>query len=386
MSACGRYGGLINGSIWLCGKYAKTSDANERRGVTHYLRLAWGSFDDASLPCPLVHTNHAPCGVRYTMGSPIALSHGPPFAGIFVSLILYGAMITQCAFYWKNYRFDPAWIRTYVCFLLFVDTLSTVLALTWIYGLLINSFGDLSKFTVSSWHPALGGLNGTFCQLFYAHRVRHLTDRAWVGAGIAVLSIACGLCAIGVGIAVVKVAEMSRFHEFDGIGSAWLILTCVVDIIITAIVSWNLRQSRSDFQRTKDVLSRIVLMTLSTCALTTACALTELIFFLTMPDTGLYITFSFIIPKLYCNSVLSSLNARKIHRVMMNSDSLPSVTDDYLEFNSTQRDTVRSFTPSQYKSSPDRVIQLSEEIQEPSAVCKKGPELDGRSSVNIAPG
>ncbi|KII96188.1 hypothetical protein PLICRDRAFT_87440 [Plicaturopsis crispa FD-325 SS-3] len=330
--------------------------------------LHWSKQKTHSHFLSLARTRRLLSTVRYPiMTSLISRSHGPPLVGIFMSLILYGAMITQCVFYWQNYRRDPAWIRIYVCFLLFVDTLSTVLAVTWIYGLLINDFGDLSKFTKSSWllasDPALAGLTGTFCQLFYAYRAKYLTNRVWVGIAIAVLSIICGLCAIGVGIAVGIVAEMSRFRDFDAIGSVWLVLTSVVDIVITGIVSYNLRRSRSDFKRTKDVLSRIVLVTVSTCAMTSACALTELAFFLWMPGTGFHIAFSFVIPKLYCNSVLSSLNAREINGAL-NPGELPSIDDNYV---GGQGESMQFTPPPYHTNTGDIVIHVSEETHTSSS-------------------
>ncbi|KII90430.1 hypothetical protein PLICRDRAFT_38969 [Plicaturopsis crispa FD-325 SS-3] len=313
--------------------------------------------------------------------SPIALSHGPALVGIFLSLILYGAMMTQCVYYWQHYKRDPTWLRFYVGFLLFIDTLSTVFAIAWIYGLLINAFGDISKFAVANWllaaDPALVGLTGMFCQLFFAWRIKVLTGSIWMGGGVALLAVGSGLCAVGVGIAIGIVVDLANFHLFNGIGSTWLVLTSVVDILITTILSWHLRRHRTGFKRTNDILSKIVRLTVSNGAMTTAFAVTELALFLGEPTTGLHIGFSFVLPKLYCNSVLSSLNARG--GAGANSSGATS-TDPEPETNVNIKSQSRREIVTGLRSQnepPELFVHVARETHEMRDIYKGDPEWDG---------
>ncbi|KII88760.1 hypothetical protein PLICRDRAFT_41994 [Plicaturopsis crispa FD-325 SS-3] len=292
-------------------------------------------------------------------------------------------MVAQCVYYWQiYYRRDPAWMKLYVWFLLFVDTVGTVLSLTWIYGLLINNFNDLPKFKVQTWvlasAPALAGFTGMFCQLFFAYRIRVLTNCVWLGVGLAVLSVICALCAVGVSIAIGIVVQTSLDHTFNAIAAIWLLFTSLLDIVITGIVSWNLRRSRSDFMRTKDFLSRMVVVTVSTCAMTTVCAITELAFFLGKPETGLHLAFIFMIPKLYCNSVLSSLNARGTRGV----SGSPTMDDVYVEFSGTQ-DSILQGILHRPRDSPDSdlVVHVAQETHEMTTSSKVDPLQDKNSQA-----
>ncbi len=89
------------------------------------------------------------------------------------------------------------------------------------------------------------GITGTLCQLFFAYRIKILTGSSWLGYGIATLSVASGLCAIGSGIAVSWVKFLADFDKFQAIGCLWLGLTALVDILITVIVSSFLVSSYS---------------------------------------------------------------------------------------------------------------------------------------------
>ncbi|KII84679.1 hypothetical protein PLICRDRAFT_179482 [Plicaturopsis crispa FD-325 SS-3] len=325
------------------------------------------------------------------MSSPIAITHGPALVGIFLSLVLYGSMITQCFYYWQHYRADPTWLKIYVGFLLFIDTLSTVFAIAWIYGLLINSFGELPKFAVADWllaaDPALVGLTGMFCQLFFAWRIKVLTGKVWMGAGIALLSIASGLCAVGVGIAIGIVIDILAFYKFNAIGSTWLALTATVDVLITITLSWHLRRHRTGFKHTNDILSKIVRLTVQNGALTTIFAVTELGMYLGLPNTGLHIGFSFVLPKLYCNSVLSSLNARRSATNASSGGATSTGPDNEAQMmksntaGGTRREVVTGM--GSQGGPPEVFVHVATETHEMRDMFKSDPEWDGSSKESF---
>ncbi|KAG7450033.1 uncharacterized protein BT62DRAFT_620642 [Guyanagaster necrorhizus] len=267
------------------------------------------------------------------MTSPIAITHGPALVGIFLACILYGIMLLQCFSFWTHFSKDRVWLKCYVGLLLFTDTLSTIFAMWWIYNLLVNNFENLTAFANADWllaaDPPLVGITGTFCQLFFAWRIKVLTGKLWLTAIVVTLSIISGLSAIGSGIAVSWVVKLADFTKFESIGCLWLATTAAVDILITVIMSLNLNQRRTGFRATDKMLNKIVRATVANGLLTTVFAIVELSLYVGKPNTGLHIGFSFVLPKLYCNSVLSSLNARK--------STSPSSTDNTSSHISGQR-------------------------------------------------
>ncbi|KAK0471567.1 hypothetical protein IW261DRAFT_835021 [Armillaria novae-zelandiae] len=258
------------------------------------------------------------------MSSPIAITHGPALVGIFLACILYGIMLLQCFGFWTHFSKDRMWLKCYVGLLLLVDTLSTIFAMWWIYNLLVNNFANLNAFANADWllaaDPALVGITGTCCQLFFAWRIKVLTGKWWLTSIVTALSIISGLAAIGSGIAVSWVVKLAEFDKFQSVGCLWLATTAAVDILITAIMTLNLNQRRTGFRATDKLLNKIVRATVANGLLTTVFAVVELSLYVGKPETGLHIGFSFVLPKLYCNSVLSSLNARK--------SGTPSSTDN----------------------------------------------------------
>ncbi|PBK82200.1 hypothetical protein ARMGADRAFT_1019784, partial [Armillaria gallica] len=267
------------------------------------------------------------------MSSPIAITHGPALVGLFLACILYGIMLLQCFGFWTHFSKDRMWLKCYVGLLLLVDTLSTIFAMWWIYNMLINNFANLNALANADWllaaDPALVGITGTCCQLFFAWRIKVLTGKWWLTSIVTALSIISGLAAIGSGIAVSWVVKLAEFDKFQPVGCLWLATTAVVDILITAIMTVNLNQRRTGFRATEKLLNKIVRATVANGLLTTVCAVLELSVYVGKPQTGLHIFFSFVLPKLYCNSVLSSLNARKF--------DTPSSTDNTSSHISGQR-------------------------------------------------
>lgn len=267
------------------------------------------------------------------MSSPIAITHGPALVGIFLACILYGIMLLQCFGFWTHFSKDRMWLKCYVGLLLLVDTLSTIFAMWWIYNLLVNNFANLNAFANADWllaaDPALVGITGTCCQLFFAWRIKVLTGKWWLTSIVTALSIISGLAAIGSGIAVSWVVKLAEFDKFQSVGCLWLATTAAVDILITAIMTVNLNQRRTGFRATDKLLNKIVRATVANGLITTVFAVVELSLYVGKPQTGLHIGFSFVLPKLYCNSVLSSLNARK--------SGTPSSTDNTSSHISGQR-------------------------------------------------
>ncbi|KAK0222728.1 hypothetical protein EDD85DRAFT_860887 [Armillaria nabsnona] len=267
------------------------------------------------------------------MSSPIAITHGPALVGNFLACILYGIMLLQCFGFFTHFSKDRMWLKCYVGLLLLVDTLSTIFAMWWIYNLLVNNFANLNAFANADWllaaDPALVGITGTCCQLFFAWRIKVLTGKWWLTGIVTALSIISGLAAIGSGIAVSWVVKLAEFDKFQSVGCLWLATTAAVDILITAIMTVNLNQRRTGFRATDKLLNKIVRATVANGLMTTLFAVVELSFYVGKPQTGLHIGFSFVLPKLYCNSVLSSLNARK--------SGTPSSTDNTSSHISGQR-------------------------------------------------
>ncbi|KAI0084369.1 hypothetical protein BDY19DRAFT_534895 [Irpex rosettiformis] len=220
--------------------------------------------------------------------NPAEAAHGPALIGIFINIFLFGIMLTQCFFYFTTYKKDSLWIKAYVLFLLFLDTLNCVLDIAWIYGDIILHFGDLDVISIANWKlqtdPAMA-IIGTCCQLFFAWRVAVLTRNMWITALIVITAIVSMLGGLGVAIAITFVKFYKDFGKFDQVGAVWLVSTAVCDVTIASTLTWYLRKHRTGFSHTDDVLNKIIRLTVQNGAITAVWAIIDLILFLTIFST-----------------------------------------------------------------------------------------------------
>ncbi|KAJ3531231.1 hypothetical protein NM688_g7603 [Phlebia brevispora] len=230
------------------------------------------------------------------MGSPASVTHGPGLIGIFLNIFL-----------------DKPWMKLMVGMLLIADTVNCVFDMWWIYDILINHFMDPMALTTGNWvfatDPAMVGIIASMSQLFFAWRVKVLTNNVWVVALIIFSAFGSGLGGIGTAIAIHFVPEFVDFQKFKVVVIIWLISAAVCDSAIAASLTWHLRKHKTGFQGTDDVLNKIIRLTVQNGLVTALCAIIDLIAFLATP-TGLHLAFNFPLAKLYTNSLMSSLNSR----------------------------------------------------------------------------
>ncbi|KAF8636801.1 hypothetical protein AX17_003252 [Amanita inopinata Kibby_2008] len=84
-----------------------------------------------------------------------------------------------------------------------------------------------------------------------------------------------------------------------------------IDIIIAGIICRLLSQSKTAFQQTNSRLWTVMRYVLISGTLTTACSLSALITYAVMPNNLVFLAIEFLLTKLYVNSYLAMLNARK---------------------------------------------------------------------------
>jgi len=242
---------------------------------------------------------------------------GPAFIGIFINVMLYGAMLTQTFFYYSTYKTDPRWMRIYVAVLFFADTLNTIFNCAWIYGLLIDNFGNEEALGVGNWlfrtDQAMTGVISIQVQFFYAWRLHKLNGNILLVASVLIPSVVGGLSGIGTAIGVGILPQLAGLQRLTVIVSLWLAGSAIADVIIAGALTWNLRKNRTGFASTDTMVTRIMQLIMSNGALTAVFAVADLIAYLASKK-GYHLVFNYSLAKLYGNSAMSSLNARAILR------------------------------------------------------------------------
>lgn len=240
---------------------------------------------------------------------------GPPLAGIFMNMMLYGVMVTQTFFYYSTYSRDQMWIKIYVGVLFLADTLNSIFNIWWAYHVFINNFGSVDAVTVANWlfetEEAMAGIIAMQVQLFYAWRLHKLGASKWISGCVAGLSICSCLAAIGTSINIGIKPIITNFAHYKAIVIVWLVSSTVADVAVAFALTWRLRRSITGYAQTDTVISRVIHITMSNGLLIAAFALADMIAFLATAG-GLHLAFNYALIKLYGNSAMTTLNSRAI--------------------------------------------------------------------------
>lgn len=83
------------------------------------------------------------------------------------------------------------------------------------------------------------------------------------------------------------------------------------DIMITGPLIYFLNKNRTGFRRTNSLINRLIIWSVNTALITGVFELLQLITWVTMTNTLMFLGFHLVIAKLYTNSMLAMLNGRK---------------------------------------------------------------------------
>ncbi|KAK0503976.1 hypothetical protein EDD18DRAFT_1344868 [Armillaria luteobubalina] len=274
------------------------------------------------------------------MKTPAEVAHGPMLIGFVFNVLLYGIMIAQVYLYYVTYKKDKTWMKAYasycpsVAVIFFADSLNTVFDFVYMYRSLIVHFGkliitwftntanrglgDVAFLGTADWvfgtDPALTGIIAAMVQVFFAWRVKVLTNNHWFVSIITLASLAGGSGGIATAVEVGLQPRFILFRNFKSVVILWLASECFADIFITVImgefpIGFSLRKHKTGFRASDELIDRVIRLTMQTGLMTSICATLDLIFYLVDP-TGTHLIFNFPLCKLYTNSMMSSLNSR----------------------------------------------------------------------------
>ncbi|KAH6906843.1 hypothetical protein BKA70DRAFT_1493717 [Coprinopsis sp. MPI-PUGE-AT-0042] len=255
------------------------------------------------------------------MVNPAETAHGYILTGFIFNILLLGIMITQVYIYYTTYKRDKVWIKVFVGYLFIADILNTAFCYADLYKVLIVQFGDFDKLFTVDWvfatEPATTAIIGTSVQLFFAWRTRILTQRwehiSMVLVGLITLTaLTSGVAGIMTAWEVGRHPHFSEFQTFYPTVTTWLVATTVCDALITGVLVIALQKQKTGFKRTDRIIDRIIKLTMHTGLLTMVVAVLDLIVYLKSPS-GLHLLFNYPLSKLYTNSMMSSLNSRRVN-------------------------------------------------------------------------
>ncbi|KAF9223212.1 hypothetical protein BS17DRAFT_781493 [Gyrodon lividus] len=248
-------------------------------------------------------------------------------------ILLYGVLIVQTFIYHTRFSKDSKWIKIYVWILFGLETLSLAFAL---YGMLqgasfhclscIPLYDDVFVFSILDWSfegiSILTGLISFMAHGFYCWRIRVMGHSWYIPVFVMLTSmVQCILLVLG----TAHSGPSARGAMELWISDIWMIASFMCDLIITIETTRLLfrRGGTSSFKDTRDLVTKLIRLTIETGAVTTAAMLLQFVLSWLnsrtqtgddySPFTPAYqLAIFYSISRLYANCLLATLNARLV--------------------------------------------------------------------------
>ncbi|KIJ70461.1 hypothetical protein HYDPIDRAFT_23564 [Hydnomerulius pinastri MD-312] len=236
--------------------------------------------------------------------------------GVVISATLYGVTCVQTWYYYGRYPSDPWYIKLLVGAVLLSDTAHQALITHTVYTYLVTDFGQYADLGTLVWslivEVLFNGFTALIVQSFLAMRVYRLSNKSILATG-SVMALVIGEFILVV-IYVSKGLKFQTFAELTELKALSMSVNAVAaagDVLIAIFLCTLLQNSRTGFRRSDTMINKLIVFSINTGLLTSICAVASLISIGVWPSTFIYIAFYFCLGRLYCNSLLATLNARK---------------------------------------------------------------------------
>lgn len=259
-------------------------------------------------------------------------AYGIQMVGVVISSILFGISCLQTFIYYISQPFsrDPLWLKILPAWLMALQAVHLVLLVVAIYKTLVNNFGDYESLPIIPREGYVAnivvGLLAFSAQLFYIWRLwKFGRSRLSIGKYIWVFSSFCVfLATVYLGLTLAN-ASLELAHD-DSVSftssRTWVdtsytfaSINFFLDAIFVVAMIWLLtHEGRSHYAQTKNMVNRLMILTINSGLATMIAALLFIVFLATNPSSFVYIFFYYLTAPLYCNSVLANLNSREYVR------------------------------------------------------------------------
>ncbi|KAG7097842.1 hypothetical protein E1B28_005157 [Marasmius oreades] len=243
----------------------------------------------------------------------ILKSAGPFLLGYLLNYGLYGVLTVQVYVYYTAFPNDRTAVKAIVFGVFLLETIQLVMITYDAFQNFVYGFGRPGAFNelnlLSFDVCIIGGAVAFLVQTFFAYRI-FLLSKSKLLTGVIVL---ISLMQLGGAIATAALDEtVSVLTKFRGnfiSACFWLAGSAVCDIVIAVSMTYVLSRYDVSFGDTRNLVRRVIRLTMETGSLTATIATLDLILFLS--SNSLYhVTPALTLAKLYSNSMMVIFNSR----------------------------------------------------------------------------
>jgi len=230
---------------------------------------------------------------------------------------LYGALVVQFYVYTYNFPEDGRPIKLLVHSVFLLETLQTALSGADLYYWFASGFGDMnhlaSPYASPFDTPIMGSLVALCVQIFFVYRIWVLGKRAawWLCVLISLCSVVGATAAFMGGIYTHTHGKFAHGQVLKVLATTWLAGNTASDLLIAAAMLYHLVQRRArDGRISNHALVSVVRVTIETNIMTTTVSIIGLLVVVLFPEKDWFVCPTYVVGKLYSNTLLVSLNNR----------------------------------------------------------------------------
>ncbi|KAJ7708790.1 hypothetical protein B0H17DRAFT_365519 [Mycena rosella] len=243
---------------------------------------------------------------------------GVGFIGVIIAAGLHGVSCIQAWWYYTHQQ-DRWPLKLLVGAVMFFDTVHQALISHTVYTYLVTNFNNAAELDLIVWsllvEVLFNGLTALLVQSFLTVRIWRLSNgNKWltgVALALVLAEFGCVLAYVAMSLGLHTFVELGELKHLSITVNA---LAAAGDVVIATTLCILLRSSRTGFHRSNTIIRKLMMFSIETCALTSLCAIASLISIVVAGNTFIYILFFFCMGRLYANSLLATLNARKMIR------------------------------------------------------------------------
>jgi len=196
------------------------------------------------------------------------------------------------------------------------DTIHQALIIHTVYAYVVSNWGNTA--ILGELVPTLlievlfNGLTAFLVQSFLATRVWRLSNgNIWITGLIGCLIIGEFGCILAYTAISLQYETFVQLTQLKTLSITVNVLAASGDVLIAGTLCTLLHSSRTGFHRTDTIINKLMIFSVNTGLLTSLCAVASMVSILTAGRTFIYIAFFICMGRLYTNSLLATLNARK---------------------------------------------------------------------------
>ncbi|KAJ7258595.1 hypothetical protein C8J57DRAFT_1644536 [Mycena rebaudengoi] len=249
---------------------------------------------------------------------------GPVFIGNILNWMFMGTLVMQLYTYYQNFPSDQLFIRILVYGLFLVDVAQTVILTFHGWFFTVSAWGNPATFHIIPWSgpmiPVLCGLDSRRIWILTANRFLRS-----VAILIVLVALTQSLAGMISGLPLLKNSSPeNQIRWYPGVW-IWFAGSLVADVLITACMTYILARakSRAFWATSETMLTTLINRIIQSGAVTSVCAAVDLALFAGIVDTNFHFVPSYILGKLYTNSLMLTLNLRRPTYQIPDVDSIP---------------------------------------------------------------